>query len=233
MIKKKLYYFPGLISLIGLPIIFFLYPIEDPKESTVLKLNLPASKHIAEVRFTEDYVRKDIKKRKIKRILLSNHSASPDKRWNRLEEEAKWDLITTQFKNLSLTGDTSLVLQVEFDEESFYGDWVAVQNLALIYRIKRYAYLDNSFYFLGNPPEEPYFSSELEPLPVEAMEVVIVDPESKPISESELFWIEMSYRWRETAAAIKANYPITIGFVILILVPWVFWTRRRLITSQQ
>ena len=44
MRRKKLFYVPGLISLIGLPVLLFFLGPEDPVYHTVLKIKLPADK---------------------------------------------------------------------------------------------------------------------------------------------------------------------------------------------
>jgi hypothetical protein len=64
-------------------------------------------------------------------------------------------LVGKELERLQFEHDTTTALKVVFGDETSYGDFMYVLNLALIYQVKRYALVDNEFYFFINPPPAP------------------------------------------------------------------------------
>lgn len=226
MQNKKFFYVPGLISLIGLPILFFFLPIQDPPDYVALKLFLPADvKPPPDVtKFSKWGVLNDIKDKKITRIYMGDVSAYDDKGEFRISAREKF--VISEIERLAFANDTTQVLQVELDEDNTYGDFVGLVNLAAIYGIKRYAYFDDSFYFLANPPHVTNSFTSLD-LAVENLDPL---PGWEPPTQWELLVGQFSYEWRiywvEFSYIVKQNYHVSIGFVLLILLPSIVWIRK-------
>jgi hypothetical protein len=217
---RKLRYVPGLISLVGLPILFFFCPIEDPPpEKVALQLSLPASSNDPET-FTEQRVRSHVKKTNVTRVYLYNKDLSGHE-MSKFQQDSKFSLIQREMERLSFAGDTTISLQVEFGPNNSYGEWVGILNMASLYGIRRYAFLDNSFYFLSNPPKETFVEPTGQLLEVEP---VILDGE--PISDWEWFLFDLSYKWKNFVYILRHNLNVVIPFVILIIFPSVLWMRQ-------
>jgi hypothetical protein len=225
MRSKKFFYVPGLISLISLPILFFFWPIQDPPDYVVLKFFLASDfkppKGVMD--FSKYRVLQDIKNKKITRIYLGDVFAYDDKDEFRISAREKF--VIAEIERLAFVDDTTQVLQVELDGENTYGDFVGLVNLAAIYRIKRYAYFDDSFFFMANPPpvSSRYYEDH------GGIENYIPDNWMPP-TNWEVFIGKLRYEWRiyweEFSYPKKQNYPVSAGFVALIVIPWIIWLRR-------
>ncbi|MES1250322.1 MAG: hypothetical protein ABUL46_06530 [Chitinophaga rupis] len=102
-----------------------------------------------DIRFSKANFYHSIRKKKVTRVDLDEEYSPRDARL----VDSKFKFITREVERLAFTHDTTEVLKIEFDSTSTYGNFVWVLNQALIYRYKRYVYVDDSFYFLANPPE--------------------------------------------------------------------------------
>jgi hypothetical protein len=153
----KLFYTPGLISLLGLPLLLlFLFPWPKPQNS--LRMFLPSDEktkdnnpHIR--RYTRYNVLEDIKKKKIIQVQVPN--LGYDEYEYYIHNEAL-KFINCEIKRLTFTNDTNSVLKVTMANDTRYGDFVGILNNLLLYKVKHYALVDNSlFIFANEPPEEP------------------------------------------------------------------------------
>jgi hypothetical protein len=157
MKRRKLFYIPGLISIIGLPILLYFFGSDDFVQPTVLKFSIPSDKKDTPglTAFTRSNFYKTIKNKKIISVELYDPLDDPGP--NAPDHfYSKMNFISREIERLQFTHDTSAMLRVEFSDWSTYGQFVDLINKAVIYRIKRYALVDNSFYFFANPPPIHY-----------------------------------------------------------------------------
>src|SRR5579859_2067283 len=106
MKRKKLFYVPGLISLLGIPIIVFCFSqAYKPSKLTSVKLFIPADRKCDDqfISFSKGCFYKSIKDKKIIRVDLNEPSA--------LEQpylfQHKLDFISREIERLQFTNDTS------------------------------------------------------------------------------------------------------------------------------
>ena len=226
--QKKLRYVPGLISLIGLPILIFIFPVEDPAEKVVISLRIPAptSLNNPELPFTEQFVQSHLRQKKITRIYLHNERIAEDEVY-KYQQNEKFNFISKEMQRLGFIGDTTISLQVEFGPRNTYEEWIKLQNLAILFDVRRYAFIDNSFYFFSNPPEEV---ASLVSLPDIAFEnSFTADMEEYiPPTKWELSLQNISWRWGRLMFIINDNLQIVIPFFFLIFLPWIFWLKNRI-----
>jgi hypothetical protein len=144
--SKKIYYVPGTISLLGLPLLLFLFV---PKAKA--PLNCVPFVLTSEDRnnpFSKYYFYRSIKEKKIIQIDISQEYP-PEELYL---FNAKLRFISKELERLQFTNDTSTVLKIKFGEANTYGHFIWVLNQALIYRLKRYVFVDNNFYLLAYSP---------------------------------------------------------------------------------
>ncbi|WP_207491480.1 hypothetical protein [Aridibaculum aurantiacum] len=225
MKRKRIYYVPGLISLIGLPIMFFLCPIEDPVQPNALRILLPRDEvpKNSEPVFSRDFVLENLKSKKITRVYLESFNGYyPEERGRNLAIHQR-AFIESEIKRLQFSRDTTTALQVVLDEEASYNDFVALVNLTAVYDIKRWAYLDDNFIFWANdPPPPPIVYEQLDPITIDDYEQFkVVMP-----SQWELFKWEVQAVWEEIAFYSKRNKLLIAGFILLVIIPSVRWTKR-------
>jgi hypothetical protein len=152
MRRKKLYYVPGLISLISLPILVFCLFPKGQKQLTVIRMLLPSDKISNDryvIRYSRDYVLNSIKSKKIIEVNLNKYG--PFHETDSLENKFKF--ISKQLDSLYMSNDTTTVIKVDLGDSSTYGQFVWLVNQTLIRQWKRWAYVDNCFYFLNNKLE--------------------------------------------------------------------------------
>jgi hypothetical protein len=216
MKRKKIYYIPGLISLIGLPILFFFFPIEDPIQKCAVRFSIPSdaeTKDSVEV-FSKYSVKKAIENKKIVTIDMGEYYFDEPYLTN-----SKFNFVHNEIERLQFTHDTSTLLKVQLRNNNTYGDFMWLLNQALIYRVKRYALVDNDFYILTNPPPINYDSITVEPLYAESFPVM-----NHP-TKWDIFKWRLQYKLSYIAHLIKLNSTLCIGFFILIIIPFIFSTR--------
>ncbi len=148
MPHKKLFYVPGLISLLGLPVLLLVMNPEDPPErQNVLRMRLPSDKKpdSGMITFSRYSVYDAIANKKLIQVSMYDEDDQ-----NRIA--AKLDFARREMERLEFTNDTTTVLKVELGNNNSFGDFVWLQNQALILDIKRYAFTDDAYFFFPNPP---------------------------------------------------------------------------------
>jgi hypothetical protein len=210
---KKLFYVPGLISLIGLPILLLLFGPEEEVRQTAVRLFMPYDEPKDEeaAKFSKATVYESIKGKNI--IAIHGEETQYDQlehfRYNR-----KMNFIGSELERLQFTHDTNAVLKVEFDEENAYGDFVHVLNLAILYRVRRYTFVDNSLFLFPDPhpTHQKIYLEEIE------YQTFSIPEEAEPSR-----WEEFRYWLDENASIaaymIKRNYLLVAAFVVLIIAP--------------
>jgi hypothetical protein len=233
MTKKKLWYVPGMISIIGLPVILLLLPVEDKHFQTCLRLFVPSDERPVDgnIKFTKYFVYETIKKKKVERIRFgSEYYEFPMMNQygdnTSTVKSVKQDFIRQEMLRMQLLHDTNTVLKIELGEESTYGDFVWIINQAVIFDFKRYAYTDNAVYLFSTPPpKQP--------------EILLVSPDTvllpgwKPPTKWDLFIWDIREQFEELIFMARKNYLLVSGFVLLIVIPAFVQLMKRLYTRKQ
>jgi hypothetical protein len=225
-------YVPGLISLIGIPILLLIFPIHAKQNSYSFRFYLP-TEEMDSVGFSRYTIFRTIGNKKITSIDLSENESSPEMESTETKYffNKRFNFINNEIERLAFTHDTSYVLKVTLGEENTLDDFVRLCNIAAIYRIKRYAYVDNDFYFFANPPPVP------RPAPGD-LDIISSDvPISIPVWRGPSFWDIQEGRLRDLVREIRfylhGNYILSVGFILLIAVPAFSRIRRPVVQGIQ
>lgn len=158
----KLFYTPGLISLLALPllIMYLVTPLEKPQY--VIRMYLPSDKKPQKGSlsqfFSKYVVWEDAKHKKIIEVQFFHE---PHGKLDAYTKDAKLDFVRREIERLTFTHDTNSVLKLELGEGINYGELVGIFNYLQIYGVKRYAWTDDSFYIFANEPDR-----RIEPVPL-------------------------------------------------------------------
>jgi sulfur relay (sulfurtransferase) DsrF/TusC family protein len=227
--RKKIFYIPGMMSLIGLPILFYLFLPKPKPDYTSFKLYIPSDEKPQKEEiaiFSKSNVYSSIKGKKIEQIQLHNViSDFASEEYYHLE---KLQFISDEVKRLQFTNDTSTVLRVEFFDENTYADFMYVLNLALVYKYKRYVFMDDYIYFIPNPPyKEPQYNIKF----IIDNDIVQMDESSyalennKP-SKWKIFVAILKYNFQDSNLNSRDGVILSSAFIILILIPAIIRIKR-------
>jgi hypothetical protein len=159
---RKLYYAPGIISLIGFIFLLpYAYKRIVPPKQNYLRINFPKDdpSNSASV-FSEQYILKFIhRKNKI------TFTLDQDKETN----AKKLEMIRYEARKLKYTFDSTAVVLVQFTDDVAYGEFIRLLDQCKVDSIRRYALCKNTFVIIGDPvPEKnqsstiiPYFGSDV------------------------------------------------------------------------
>lgn len=230
MRRKKLWYVPGLYSLLGLPILLLLFGPEDVQEKVALRIFLADDrppKNEQTIRFTEKSVIDYANTKKLTTIELDADYLAASGKYSAI---SKLDFINREIQRLVYTRDTSVALRINLRGNSTYGEFVWLVNQMIISDIKRYAMAGNSFYIFRN---EIFDEAEFEVLsfPQEYYPL----PDYQGPSWWEKFQWQFEYQMEIWLFYIRHNYVLISGLILFILVPFFFRLRkiRRLFPSRQ
>ena len=146
MKRPKLFYTPGMISLLVVPVLFYMYQ-PTVKRQTVLKLFVPSEdKPSPYLRFSRSVVLAGLKGKKINTVYYDEDHSLNARRLEFIEQEA----LKLKFYN-----DTTQIIKVHFSNETTYNEFIQVLNIMYKNGHKRYTLLDNDIYDLGEPPPDP------------------------------------------------------------------------------
>ena len=143
--RDKLYYVPGLITAIFLPIVFF-FEAPQLKEKVVIRFFIPSdelNRNSQYFIFSSVKLQEEIKKKRVLEILLTEDHE---------QNEFKLVFLRHEARRLKCFRDTSTVLKVTFSNESTYEEVIDLLNILLADQHKRFALIGNSFYIYGEPP---------------------------------------------------------------------------------
>ena len=200
MKRRKLFYIPGMLSLLIVPVLFYRYQTDIVKTQTVLRLFVPSDEK-SPSRFSKYTVKAGLKGKKINTVYLNG-----DRRLN----VKKLDFIAYEALKLKYYNDTSQILHVKFSEETTYGEFVQLVNIMHKDGHKRYAWLDDDFYVFGEPPLPSEPAVDFKYSCMLCNDVLVIDKEKTWREKlSEL----ISYYWSPTNALLLA------AFILLIAIP--------------
>jgi hypothetical protein len=222
MRKRKLYYAPGLISLLRLPVLLYFLGPQDPAIQTAIKIYLPSDDTKPDppgiVRLTRGYVYRSLKHRKIVEVDLGDPDQEIEELY-RIRHLKKLDFIANEIGRRQFTHDTSSVFKIQLGYDCTYGDLISVLNQVRLYDVKRYVFIDDAYYLFPPlpPPPEPIHEIRLDPINdfVYSPEPVI---NNEP-SQWELFKVAFAAWWEKAILIIKRNHIYVLGFLLLIMIP--------------
>jgi hypothetical protein len=204
---KKICYTPGLISLLGLPVLLLLLSPEDPVHHTCLRMAVPSDQkpHKGIKTFSKYGLYDLIKGKKLEQVSC----------WDDYDLyliDRKITFARNEMDRLQFLNDTFSVLKIELGTANSYGDFISLLNQAVKDDYRRYALVDNSFYCFPNPPPKHYQDILL------PMDVADADPEPDTSAFNHFMWY-LYYRWQDVLYILTKNYILVTGFVLLIFIP--------------
>lgn len=157
--KNIQHYLFALIT--GALVIIFVYTIylakRVPQPTFALRLNLPYDdSHLKEkniYRATTSAILKEVETKKVETIYLEELMLldnSINTSTNLKDDKLKF--ISNEIQRLQFTSDSAKVLKVVLGDNSSYGDFIWLCNQAVKYQYRRYAIVNDSFYFFPNNP---------------------------------------------------------------------------------
>lgn len=227
MRRKKLYYVPGLISLICLPILLWLFPLEEKVKHVAIQQFLAqpkAPKSSQSQVFSEDFAKKEMLKKKIKTIYLWNkNDCLIDDTGNENFKEGfdecsliYFKILEEEIQRMKAFPNPNEALCVEFGNNNTYAEYVWVINLIKFNKWKRWVLIDDNLYILG----------ESKPVKPEVCTIEIADivcGTEKQTTNFQRFSLKVNYRYHYWKQIITVNKPIFYGFLCLIFLPWLYW----------
>ena len=222
MKRNKIFYVPGLISILGLPILLAFWGPEDPVQTTAMRLFLPSDQKPPPgvVTFNRYEFNRLLKTKKIVETELHDRPSILHPEYNAYRTS---NFVLSELARLQFTHDTSEVLKVHFGEETIYGEFVWALDNATLFGYRRYVYLDDDLYYLPNPPPRPV---KLEDLYIESYPA-IVRPSPPPPTRWQRFLTWVDWQWLYLKFYLRYNYVLISGFLLLILLPGIVGTVRR------
>lgn len=224
MTRKKLLYVPGLISLIGLPVLLWIMGPQEIIRHNCIKLFLPQEeKPLPNVAaFSRHTVMAAIKGKKIIPVeFWYDPIGTPIEMFN---YNNKLNFVLHEIEQITYTHDTNSVLKICLGDGITYGDFVGILNQLILHRVKRYALLDNELYIFGEPliaPRPPLI------LEVDAIAPPIVSLEYDEPSLWQILKIRIQDMLQVMAFILKHNYILISGFILLICIPFTLKIRNR------
>jgi len=202
-LTPKIYYVPGMISLVILPLILIQY-LHLPQEQTVISLRIPNDRMYDKgslITFSKGYILQSIQNKKQTLICLdSDHEMNLK----------KLEFIRREAQRLKFTNDTSEILKITFSDESNLHELVRLFDIMLMDEQKRYTLLGHNFYVFGEPRPEPEKTISISSF--WGNDVILLTPEYS--------WKELFMTWfQKNLISIKWGALLASGYILLILIP--------------
>ena len=138
-----------MISLLGLPILLWIYTPHSKPQPRVLLMFFPyEGPDTSLYRFSKYSFLHDIKNKKLLCVDLNDPALSQNKDFF----ARKLSFISQEIGRMQFLDDTSVVVKIKFCDSNTYGQFIWLVNQAKIYLVKRYAFFDDAFYLLANRP---------------------------------------------------------------------------------
>jgi hypothetical protein len=122
MKRPKLLYTPGLISLLVVPVLFYIYQPAPIKTQTVIKFYVPKDDYQLPNRlgYTRSLIKANLKGKKINTVYLNENHALNAK---------KLEFIAREALKLKFYNDTTQVIKVHFSDETTYNEFIQLVNI--------------------------------------------------------------------------------------------------------
>jgi len=151
MPRRIKYYVPGVISLLGLPILLWIYTPHRKPRPRVLSIFFPyEGPDASRYGFSKYSFLQEIKNKKLLCVDLNDPAPSR----NRDLFARKLNFISQEIGRMQFLYDTSVVLKIKIGDSNTYGQFIWLVNQAKIYQVKRYTFFDSAFYLLANRPTD-------------------------------------------------------------------------------
>lgn len=147
--KKKLFYIPGMISLIGLPILVYFF-IPSAKPSTVIKIYLlrdriyEQSANFSIITMENSFYGPTARKRKIEFDIRPDSTGRNNEMIN-----FEFNLISNEIGIIKKFNDTNTIIKVTFGKLNTYGDIIWLLNQTMLHQCNRWGLLDGTFYIMN------------------------------------------------------------------------------------
>ena len=149
MKRKKIFYVPGIISLLGLATFALLYSPKPPQRLHAMSLFLPHEGHYDTLsRFSAQGFLRKIKGKTHVEIDLNEVYPT----WQSLLFQRRQAFITREIERIQFTHDTNTVLRIHLGANNTYGHFIWLLDQATLSGLKHYVLIDDNFYFMANPP---------------------------------------------------------------------------------
>jgi hypothetical protein len=229
MRRKKIWYVPGLISILGLPVLLLIWGPDDPVHHNATRIFIPSDRQDSSktMSFNREGVARLLEKKKIITIDLDDLPSGTRSEFNIYQRSG---LVLSELARLQFTHDTSEVLDVHLDEESTYGQFVWLINNAIVFHFKRFVYLDDDIYFFPNPPPVRYKLNELT-INIPTEPIILKITGHKP-TRWEVFCRWIFWEKLEAETILKFNRVLITGFLALILLPAILAIGKRSKTNR-
>src|ERR1700761_4779808 len=146
MTRGEKYYVPGMISLLGLPILLWIYAPHQKPQPNVLQVFSPyEGPDTSLYRFSKFSFLQTTKNKKLLCVDLSDPAPSRNKDIS----ARKLNFISQEIERMQFFYDTSVVLKIKFGDSNTYGQFVWLINQAKLHQVKRYAFFDAAFFLLA------------------------------------------------------------------------------------
>ena len=206
MKKKKLYYLPGIISIMGLPVLLFFWGPPDPVHQNTISMVLPAANHSCCTPLTEAMVYQEIKHKKLVTLNLNDLVWNDQSAWR---FQRKFSFAAQQIESMQFTNDTASVLKISFGQKNKYSDVLWVINQAMVYDLRRYALIGNDLYLFPSPPVKPLYAT----IDLPALQT------PRGWSGVQAKWKQLQYQFNYLFQRQQQNKWLVAGFLLLIVVP--------------
>jgi hypothetical protein len=203
MKRPKLFYVPGMISLLVVPVLFYVYqPVQ--KKQTILKFVLPNEDNA----YTS--VKAHLKGKKINTVYYDDdHDLNAQ----------KLEFIGQEALKLKFYHDTTQVIKVHLSADNTYGEFVQLVNIMYKDNHNRYTLLGDDFYIFGEYPPQPevyQFKCGLENDIIPKLQV----------QPSTTWQDKLFEKLNNISSFIKNNALLLSAFVLLIIVPAIIKRKR-------
>jgi hypothetical protein len=198
---KKIYYIPGLISLIGLPVLCCIYFFQNYKQDRVLTVTF-ASKYDQKKTeayphvFDTTFLSQPPSRRKYIDITLNG---------NKFDDEAKINFFRVRAREIVRNRDTDNGAHLIFGDGSKYGSFVKILNYFRIDSIPNYAPFENHLWVLYTQGSEIRYRERIKK----------INEEIKKQNDNRTMKTDLSFI--DKLKYFKTLWPILIMLILLIL----------------
>ena len=143
-----------MISLIGLPLLALCLIPRPAKPLYTLRIFLPMDEIRAGDEFSKHFAKQVFYKTLLHKKVVAVDMPARDTTDQDFIFHAKRQFIVSEIERLTFTGDSGFVLKVSLSDSSTFGDFVWLVNQTLKYKIRRWIFADNSFFFVNLSPDK-------------------------------------------------------------------------------
>jgi hypothetical protein len=218
MEKKKLYYLPGFISIIGLPVLLLLWGPADPDRSTVVDAGIAPITVQTKAGAGNRYgsFAASLHNKKILSIDLNEMV------WNEQSSfmfNRKLQFAASQMQQLQFTNDTTAVLRVNFGEKNNFSSIAWILNQAMLCDLRQYAFSGDELYLFANPPAKHRYASAAMAEPAILLPGINNNAHFTPRYSMRLGIFLIKNKWQYLFYHQQQNVMLMGGFIFLVLIP--------------